>query len=701
MAWPANKHSPQATIDTIRVPDLAPAAETWALARSIATWRDPVFALVVLVCLVALICRLYKIDHESLWLDEGYTLLFSGLPLSKLLLVGGAHEHPPLYYLIVHVVMGLRSSYLTPRVISAVAGTASILVLYLLGRRLFGRAEGVVAALLLAVSPFHLWYSRDGRAYELAGLLVLLSYLMLLVALDRPRKRLWLAYGVCLSLTLYTEYTTLLVLLPQGLLLIQARRRGLARQLAGAWLLAALLFAPWLVTLGQDVASVVTDYWIPTPTSGMLVNTVLEFLGLLTPCSSYPCTGSQAALPLLTGHQTVITELATAAAVMVGIGAWYRRNLVISVLSLWLLLPFAIVLALSLRRPLYLDRVFLDATFPLYLLLGAAAASLFRRLLLGAAGVALALAIAIASLANGYLIYATSSNPDWQSAVRDLSAAYRPGQGIVYNPAVLRSIMHAYVPHTRRLSREWPLWFHGYLDVPGWRDRYRGLQDSILGDSRLLASRRYGVLDGELRDRELVPASRTDRCIWLLTLDYAGLNDTRHWFLAHGYHLLLSEIYSGDTRIELWERAGPSDIGPAVVGPGRGQAGWSQRGEVRFRGATIAQRGEAVASRSFPVRAGSLYVVAAGSRVLPPASASISLQTYDSHGQVVGHAVDAAGDYLDSFPRTEWYDLPATGAWLRQPFGFVAPPGATHATLWLRSWWGEVRWRDVAVYRER
>jgi len=263
--------------------------------------------------IVSLLVRLAHINYQSLWLDEGYTLLFSGMPLSKLLTVGGAHEHPPLYYLLVHLLMDLHHSYLIPRFISVLAGSLSIPVLYALGARIFDRGVGIVAAGFLAVSPFHFWFSDDGRAYELAGLFVLLSYLLLFRALDRPRVGLWIAYGASLAACLYTEYTTVLVLLPQGLLLIRAYSRGLARPLLLAWGGAALTFAPWLPTWLHNASTVSDNYWIPNPTWSSLQSVMLEALGLKTTCPSAPCTGNLPPLPLLPGHEGLIAGVAGAA----------------------------------------------------------------------------------------------------------------------------------------------------------------------------------------------------------------------------------------------------------------------------------------------------------------------------------------------------------------------------------------------------
>jgi len=634
------------------------------------------------LAVTALCLRLYRIDHESLWLDEGYTLLFSRLPLARLFTVGGAHEHPPLYYLLVHLFFRVHDSYLVPRVISAVAGSLSVFAMYALGTRLYNYVVGLVAAALLTVAPFQVWYSQDGRGYELAGLLVLLSYLAAWRALDRPSRVNWTVYVVLTDLSLYSEYTTLFVLLPQALLYLQARRAGAGRQLVRSWAAVALVFAPWAATLVLDASSISGQYWIPPPTSNSVANTLLEFLGFVTPCPSPPCTGTELGILPVSGHETIIAGLLVAAvAVAAGYAVW-TRNFKLQLLATWLILPFALVLLLAIRRSLYLDRVFLDATFPLYLLLGVAAARA-PRALSALAAIAPVLLIGAASTASLSSVYADTGNPDWKSAARDFQAAYRPGQAVVFNPGVLRSLVTSYLPAGWHASRERALWFNAYLDVPGWEKRYAGLNDA------------------ELRDVQLAQIAAGQRQIWLITEDYVGLNDTRRWFIAHGFQPVLSQIYSGDTRIELFDRLPPSSFGPAVLGDRGFDPGWTRNGPASTTGSLAIEQGGSTLARSFPVTSGTAYTVNVEYRGLPPASPSVSLQTYGRDGRIAGDFVDRLGGRLTSFPRTEWYSMPVNGIWLSQPFGFVAPPGAVRATIRLENRWGWTYWRHITVYRER
>ncbi|MGH2449238.1 MAG: glycosyltransferase family 39 protein, partial [Chloroflexota bacterium] len=625
---------------------------------------------------LALILRLGGIDHQSLWLDEGYTLLFSSLPLDRLITVGGAHEHPPLYYLVVHGISALYHSYLVPRVISAVAGAIAVPTIYGLGARVFNRPAGLVAAGLLAVAPLHVSYGQDGRGYELAGLWVLLSYLGLFAALQERRRRWWVIYAAATVLCLYGEYTTVLALVPQVVLLVLARRRHLLKPMLLSWLAAAVAFLPWMGVLVGDASTIAGSYWIPPPSPAALSSTILEFLGLMTPCPSPPCTGQEAAITGLAGHELIVAGLTVAVVLSVTAWALLRRREPLLVLCLWLWVPFALVLIIAFRRSLYLDRIFLDATYPLYLLLGASTVTLWKKWR-PASGVVLAfVAVGSVSLTN---VYGQQSNPDWRTASRDLVAAYRPGQLVIYHPGVLQPMVRAYVPTAWHPTAQRPLWYHSYLDVPGWQHRYAGWTDD------------------QLRNVQLRESTRGRNEVWLVTQDYTGLGQTRHWLAMNGFQLILSEMYFGDTRIELWDRQPVRQFGPVVVPSGF--AGWRVDNANVTRGLASVDSGSSL-SRSFRVRAGSTYVVSAGFRGFGKDRPQIEVLVRDRHGRPLDTYRDRYGRLQDSFPRTEWYELPNNGVWLNVPFGFVAPPGSTRGRIVIRNFAGNANWRDVAVYRE-
>jgi hypothetical protein len=92
--------------------------------------------------------------------------------------VGVIELSPPLYHLLLHGWTRLAGDGdFAGRLLSALLGAAAIPITYLLARALFGRRTALVAALLAAVAPLYVVYSREAAMYALFLLLALLAAL--------------------------------------------------------------------------------------------------------------------------------------------------------------------------------------------------------------------------------------------------------------------------------------------------------------------------------------------------------------------------------------------------------------------------------------------------------------------------------------------------------------------------------------------
>jgi hypothetical protein len=97
---------------------------------------------------------------------SGQDTMLSGVPVDK----------PPLFLYILALAFGLFGpTEAAARLPSLLAGTASIALAYGLGRRLYGTAAGLVAATLMAASPFNVLFSATAFTDPLMVALVLAS----------------------------------------------------------------------------------------------------------------------------------------------------------------------------------------------------------------------------------------------------------------------------------------------------------------------------------------------------------------------------------------------------------------------------------------------------------------------------------------------------------------------------------------------
>ena len=127
---------------------------------------------------VAAVLRWLMIGRSSLWIDEGASVTLARMPWDRFLHVLWQYEaNMTAYYLILRAWMHMGDSETIIRSLSALLGTAAVLAIYVLGRRVMSERVGVLAAALLAVNMQHLWYSQDARGYSLVVLMVIGSLL--------------------------------------------------------------------------------------------------------------------------------------------------------------------------------------------------------------------------------------------------------------------------------------------------------------------------------------------------------------------------------------------------------------------------------------------------------------------------------------------------------------------------------------------
>ena len=142
-----------------------------------------------LITFLAGFLRFYRLGHQSLWMDEVLTVLSSHTSLGNVLFDPPVDPNvPPLYYLLMATLQGFGDREIALRAPSAIAGILSVPLLYWVARAWLGKAA-LVAALLLAVSPLHLWYSQEARPYAFLMFLGLVAVRFLQRALDSPRAR--------------------------------------------------------------------------------------------------------------------------------------------------------------------------------------------------------------------------------------------------------------------------------------------------------------------------------------------------------------------------------------------------------------------------------------------------------------------------------------------------------------------------------
>lgn len=194
-----------------------------------------------LILLSALVLRL-PLLNGSFWLDEAAQALESTRPLSQQLNIGEDYQ-PPLFHVVVHFFSLISTEEWWMRSPSLLAGIGTIAILYLVLEEKFGRRTAILGSILLAVSPFHIFYSQELRPYSLATLWAALSWFVLLS--DRFKSKRWVWYVSVSALGMYTMYLYPFILLSQLIFVLMERRLDL-KSIVYSQFAVALFFLPWL-----------------------------------------------------------------------------------------------------------------------------------------------------------------------------------------------------------------------------------------------------------------------------------------------------------------------------------------------------------------------------------------------------------------------------------------------------------------------
>lgn len=209
--------------------------------------RDPTF---LITLAVGIAIRFIALGQQSFWYDEIHSVdLASGAPSGDLL-IPISSIHGPIYLILLRGWMALvGTGEGAVRVLSAIMGSVGLVVFYRVALRLAGRGVAVVALALLAVSPFHLWYSQEARNYVLLIDMGLLAVAAIVTEIERRTKGSFVLSVIALCATCLCNLSGFFLLPFYGLYAVLVRRRTrypLWRMIAMGLIVIAVL-SPWLI----------------------------------------------------------------------------------------------------------------------------------------------------------------------------------------------------------------------------------------------------------------------------------------------------------------------------------------------------------------------------------------------------------------------------------------------------------------------
>ena len=302
------------------------------------------------------------------------------------------------------------------RLLSAAMGVAVIPVVYWIGREIFSRRAGMLAAFLLAINLFHIRYSQEARSYSLLVFLVALSFWSFFRCLKQANLWWTICYVLSSALALYAHFFAALALVAQLVSLVvipKAWRPSGSRQFARISVVIVLGLPLLWFALFRNRGQL---NWAP-PVHWIDLYHFFLFI-----------TGSGLRFGIALFAFLIVTK---AWIVRCRKYSWSIETWSVLVLILWLLLPVCLTLLVSVWKPVYAPR-FLLFCVPAALLLVADGLAEIRY---AWARYALVLALAVSTIGPIRSFYRDTGQEDWKGAVRFLAQNFSPADtAILPNP---------------------------------------------------------------------------------------------------------------------------------------------------------------------------------------------------------------------------------------------------------------------------
>jgi uncharacterized membrane protein len=321
------------------------------------SWTERHFLLIlitgaILAALVSLAIGL----HQSVWFDEAYSIFLAKQPVAELIHLTSIDGHPPLFYLLLKAwaaVFGF--SELALRSLSVILMAGVIIVAGLLTKRLFGLRAALLTLPLLIVAPFMLRYGFEIRMYALAALIgVAATYVLVVAQQVKDSRHQWLLYGTyaaLVALGVYTLYYMALLWIAHVIwlvwLAVKERQSLLKTRWPVAFIASVILFIPWLPIFLSQLGNGSLSPVVKALTLEQLVG-VVTFNFLYQPAWQLGVFASFIVV--------VVIGLLIYFAIKAFKNASAHEREYLVLMGLYALVPIAVLMAVSLAKPMYLER---------------------------------------------------------------------------------------------------------------------------------------------------------------------------------------------------------------------------------------------------------------------------------------------------------------------------------------------------------
>ncbi|CAG0995647.1 MAG: glycosyltransferase family 39 protein [Candidatus Methanoperedens sp.] len=389
-------------------------------------WKKE-YIILIIILFLGLFLRVYCLNNESLWLDEGFSVRISKQNISQIVEEATLYEHPPLYYFILHYWINFfGDSEFSTRFLSVIFGFLTIIMIYVVGSLIFDIEVGILGSILLGISLFHVQYAQEVRSYTLMSLLTLLSMYFLIKFTEKNDFKISAGYVFSSGALIYTHIFGLFIIIAQNIyiLICFKNKSSLLKKWFLLQVMTGILFIPWSRILISNILEKesVSGYWIPKPSISSLTVLFTNYSGY------YNFMGINFLL---------ISFLVLSLYYIVRVRNETNNSKIL--LSLWLLIPIILPLIISMVstpifNPIYTTKYTIGASIAFYLLVAKGIKSInYKYLRLFAISI-----IIIFSYVGVWGYYNEINKEQWRDLVNYVDTKAQKGDLLLFNDGYIQ-----------------------------------------------------------------------------------------------------------------------------------------------------------------------------------------------------------------------------------------------------------------------
>lgn len=362
------------------------------------------------ILLIAIFLRIYKLGEWSFWGDE-YITVRRALDILESPVI---FQSPSILF--THIILksfGVNEWY--ARIPAVIIGTITVPLFFWLVKRLVDTYVAIIASLLLAIAPWHVYWSQNARFYTALLLFYTLALFLFYLAIEEDRPWYFILSSIFLGLALYERLLAafLIPTVVSYLILLKPGRFEIPRGLSRRNLL--LFFVPVFVFLAlfvlgnptvQDSEQASRSFGFSNTNPAWILLGVVFYLGVPLICVSF--FGS--------------------------LGLLLRRNRLGLFLSLGAVVPLISIMLVSLGQYAANRYIFVSLT-SIIVLAAIAVKELFGRVskdgILFAIGISVVLFVAPMSDNVLYFEYRNGNRDNWKGAFDLISARIQENDQVI------------------------------------------------------------------------------------------------------------------------------------------------------------------------------------------------------------------------------------------------------------------------------